>query len=246
MELSLEKIQKNGYLNFNLKDYNLDLYNELDSIYDKNIFKSYIDACRINLTLQNITDDELNYIFKKNFFGPNGINIIKDDNKLQLHINALSEIDDTNNLINDLKPFILNGDQTWKFGVLPKNNNYLNKISSKIFEKIILELYGGKYKINVEQFKNCELTLYTEGDFITPHEDGLDFGRMCVILLYLNKDYEVDFGGEIIIGNEDYIDPIFGEVVILDFTKNNIIHSVNVIKSKLFERYALINFLYKD
>lgn len=63
--------------------------------------------------------------------------------------------------------------------------------------------------------------------------------------MYLNDDWENGYGGEIVVNNEITIPPLFGNIVILDFTQNNINHEVlNVIKEN-FERYAIIKFFYK-
>jgi Rps23 Pro-64 3,4-dihydroxylase Tpa1-like proline 4-hydroxylase len=89
-------------------------------------------------------------------------------------------------------------------------------------------------------------TLYEDGHFIDPHSDGLNVGRVCGLIIYLSyeEDYN-DGGGELVIetnSNTEYvIKPIFGTFSLLDFTKNNIRHSVNAVKNG-FKRYSFIYF----
>ena len=92
---------------------------------------------------------------------------------------------------------------------------------------------------------NSNFTLYENGDFITPHRDGFNISRYCVILIYLSdeKDYN-NGGGELVIlenGVEVVVSPIKGNFAILDFTRNNANHAVNPVKND-FVRYTYINF----
>ena len=66
------------------------------------------------------------------------------------------------------------------------------------------------------------------------HRDGFNISRYCVILIYLSdeKNYN-DGGGELVIeenGVREVIKPVKGNFCILDFTRNNPNHAVNVVK----------------
>jgi Rps23 Pro-64 3,4-dihydroxylase Tpa1-like proline 4-hydroxylase len=92
---------------------------------------------------------------------------------------------------------------------------------------------------------NSNFTLYENGDFITPHRDGFNIWRYCVILIYLSdeKNYN-DGGGELVIeenGVREVIKPVKGNFCILDFTRNNANHAVNYVKND-FRRFTYINF----
>jgi hypothetical protein len=93
------------------------------------------------------------------------------------------------------------------------------------------------------------LTLYNKDCFIKNHKDGEDSdkNRVCVLLLYLNKDWKKGDGGELVItdlsGNKLEITPEFGNFAILDFTNANLEHEVNPITNPNFERKALISFI---
>jgi hypothetical protein len=92
---------------------------------------------------------------------------------------------------------------------------------------------------------NDSFTVFTPGDFIENHIDGQDLARLCVVLIYLSdpNDYN-DGGGEFVLpDNNITLLPLKGKYVILDFTKNNVRHAVNVVKNN-FLRYSYIGFIY--
>jgi Rps23 Pro-64 3,4-dihydroxylase Tpa1-like proline 4-hydroxylase len=67
--------------------------------------------------------------------------------------------------------------------------------------------------------------------------------------LYLSNNYKSGDGGEFNILDEnnlikETITPEFGNVVVLDFTENNVNHSVNRVLRD-YGRNALISFVYK-
>ena len=116
--------------------------------------------------------------------------------------------------------------------------SYFNDEVAKYLKKIYPESIGN-------ETHNCNFTLYENGDFITPHRDGFNISRYCVILIYLSdeKDYN-DGGGELVIlenGVEVVVPPIKGNFAILDFTRNNANHAVNIVKNN-FVRFTYINF----
>ncbi len=114
----------------------------------------------------------------------------------------------------------------------------------KIVEDITLKIYP-ELKDNIEH--NDAFTLYEDGDFIQMHQDGLNPGRMCVVLIYLNDPKEYyDGGGQFITtmeGNEIAIDPTSDNFVMLDFLANNAEHAVEPVKNG-FKRLTYINFVY--
>ena len=115
---------------------------------------------------------------------------------------------------------------------------YFNGEVVKYLRKIYPESIGN-------ESHNSNFTLYENGDFITPHRDGFNKSRYCVILIYLSdeKDYN-NGGGELVImenGIEVVVPPIKGNFAILDFTRNNPNHAVNVVKND-FVRYTFIDF----
>lgn len=113
----------------------------------------------------------------------------------------------------------------------------------KISEKILSFFYPS---IDVDYNQTPHFTLYEDGHFIAEHNDGENIGRICGLIIYLSdeKDYN-DGGGELVVktnSNKVYsIKPIFGTFSLLDFTQNNIRHSVNAVKNG-FKRYSFLYF----
>lgn len=135
--------------------------------------------------------------------------------------------------------------QVW----LEKNTpiNEFHSISDYCYLKL-LELYPEQNR----RFggPSFSLTLYDKGCFIENHKDGddADKSRLCVILLYLNKDWKKGMGGELIITDEHgkklEITPEFGNFAILDFQNYNLKHEVKPIIDDNFHRKTLISFVH--
>lgn len=123
----------------------------------------------------------------------------------------------------------------------------LEKLSEYCHYKLI-NYYDNKLSFGKPFF---QLSLYNKDCFIENHKDGYDSmdNRLCVIILYLNKDWENGMGGELIItdenGNKIIVEPKFGNFAIFDFTKANLEHEVKKIISETFNRKALISFMIK-
>lgn len=86
------------------------------------------------------------------------------------------------------------------------------------------------------------LTLYNDGCFIIPHEDGKDPARILGILIYLNKNYDEANGGNLILKNKTKIVPEYGKVVVIDYTQNSVNHEVTKVIDG--ERYAICAFIH--
>lgn len=104
--------------------------------------------------------------------------------------------------------------------------------------------------INIDYSQSPQFTLYEDSHFIAEHNDGENIGRVCALIVYLSYDDEYnDGGGELIVtgnsGKIHKIKPIFGTFSLLDFTKNNVTHSVSEVKNG-FKRYAFISFFNKQ
>jgi Rps23 Pro-64 3,4-dihydroxylase Tpa1-like proline 4-hydroxylase len=132
---------------------------------------------------------------------------------------------------------------------MKSNVNKLHFIKSYFREKIEKFISNIYPDLKDNTFHIDSLTLYTDGDFIENHADGENAGRRCVVLIYLSDsiDYKNEDGGKLILNINDeetyYIDPIKENFVILDFTKNNLNHSVSAVKNE-FKRYTYIDFIY--
>ena len=98
----------------------------------------------------------------------------------------------------------------------------------EISKKILDNFYPN---INISYEQSPQFTLYEDGHFIAENNDGENVGRVCALIIYLSYDEDYnDGGGELIVtsntGKLYNIKPTFGTFSLLDFTKNNVRHSV--------------------
>ena len=121
----------------------------------------------------------------------------------------------------------------WK---LENNNINLNIFLYDIFKEF--------YDYDVDNVVIHSIsTLFTKDCFIDLHRDGANNDRIAGILIYLNKNYDENNGGLLILKNEEKVIPEFGKVVLLDYTKNNIEHEVTRVIEK--DRKAICAFIHK-
>ncbi len=139
--------------------------------------------------------------------------------------------------------------QIWFQSKEIRNNNKALDNLEKFCYLTIQKFYSDKNFIF--GFPQFELSLYTKNCFIANHKDGYDLDefRLCVVILYLSKNWQKGDGGELIIIDENnkeiLIEPKFGNFAILDFIKNNLKHEVKKINSDTHNRKALISFMMK-
>jgi Rps23 Pro-64 3,4-dihydroxylase Tpa1-like proline 4-hydroxylase len=110
--------------------------------------------------------------------------------------------------------------------------------SLEMYMKDVIENYAKTiYQVaeNNVIHAHVQLTIYENGDFIVPHQDGQNAGRLAIFLVYMSDPEEYhDGGGKLLIkdnGINESIIPTFGKFVILDFTKNNVNHAVEEVKN---------------
>ena len=115
-----------------------------------------------------------------------------------------------------------------------------------LIDSFIIDVYPD-LKNNIRH--NFTITLYEDGHFIIPHHDGQNVGRKCGVLIYLSDEKDYNDGGGKLIANVDNntieVYPFKENFVILDFTENNLSHSVERVKNG-FKRYAYIDFIYNN
>lgn len=128
---------------------------------------------------------------------------------------------------------------------------YFGRVIRKHTSLIYPELFDKKNTFKVA----TGYSLYETGDFSEVHYDGINPGRACVIILYLADPltYHNDDGGKLlIIDNHNTSDtfletyeqcvPVYGNYAIMDFTKFNMGHSIELVKNK-FKRFAIQSFI---
>ena len=253
------KLYNQGYLFCNLHDIDKDLYEKLFLLFDKeneikktlNLrFDGSIIVNSNTLIIDNLRDYINNLCVQYNLDLQLDIDSNSQkghDNKEHIPINlkVKGDYNSLNNFYKKIEQISYNISQSWFFFNDYTNNKNLNPILKNIYQKTILNLYSDNIK-NIHNYsdeiisKETTLTLYKKGNFIEPHEDGYVKGRLCVFLIYLNDDYKDGYGGELVVNKSTTIKPEFGNIVIFDFTKNNILHSVNPVLDDNFKRFAYL------
>jgi len=133
----------------------------------------------------------------------------------------------------------------WQFWYQSNDlQNYLSFKEQSFIKEIINNILNKCYPsdlINKKEdgARNPSITMFNEKCYINPHVDGSNNLKLCNILIYLNKDWNEGFGGELVVNNNKII-PTFAKVAILDFKHVNPEHSVNKILDSNFKRYTLI------
>lgn len=255
MILNKEQLISNGYLTFNVRDIDESLYIRSKEFFTKEFLFSQINALRFDSGFYDLYESNIksykNYI--ETTIRSFGIDTIQTQFNgspdFNVHITLKGTYDNLKNSLKFLKKIKTNTFQHWYFGE-PNLHKFIDVYSLiyDIYDKIPKSLYINDIA-NVEKYQksitdNTNISLYTKDDFIRNHNDGLDPNRLCVFLMYLNDDYKPGVGGEIKIG-DTIVEPIFGNIVILDFTQNNPLHEVLPVLNDDFYRYALIKFFYK-
>jgi Rps23 Pro-64 3,4-dihydroxylase Tpa1-like proline 4-hydroxylase len=120
------------------------------------------------------------------------------------------------------------------------DGNYVKDNFQKLTDKIVKKLYDEKSD-NLDHI--ISLTYYKKDCFIKEHRDGKVGTRICAVLVYLNDDdYKSEWGGNIVFERKETIDPIYGNVAVLDFTKGNCLHEVKKVVDG-YGRYAILDFV---
>ena len=99
---------------------------------------------------------------------------------------------------------------------------------------------------NVDLNLDISISLYNKGCFLNDHIDGKSpVKNYASMLVYLNKDWKEEDGGNLILRGDDNIDykvvPEFGTVAIIDLQNFDIYHQVEEIVNDV-ERYTIICF----
>lgn len=157
-----------------------------------------------------------------------------------------SEIEDIQNfidLITSQTP-IDNISQIWLYSRGPEYNNEFSSIDL-IWKQIYDLFYSNEYPENTVSRSLIEKTRYSKNCYLEPHEDGQGNGNIFGIIVYLNNRYNKSDGGYLTFGEGDSameIEPIFGNIAVIDFSKNDPRHAVEKV-TEGDGRFAYISFI---
>jgi hypothetical protein len=212
-----ENLFENGFISFKLKDFDENLYNKLKVLFPIGTLKPEM----FDNLKHSIISAEHNY--------PNHLLMGK----------PFIELDKIKYDI--IEKYEYTCDQLWYFGW-----PYDAKAEKTPFTEIIKPLFKYFYDEECEG-ASSQVTMYNDGCYLKNHTDGnggYTGDRHCAILIYLSNEYEKGKGGEMVLSknktDEVWVEPIYGNVAIFDFTKHDIWHRVEKIIG--YNRYCFINF----
>lgn len=239
-----------GYIEFNLKDLDDKLYNQFDSsVGSEDSLLPYINEYRISKTMSDLTTEEFVEVYKQKYTDWDSVFESKlytdrfiEQSHHPHHINGL--FFGNYERLMEIKYWLhddIRGElsSSWAQFTTVSDMNFPNIKS--IFKNIIEHFYKSTpYKLDETRF-GINLTCYTEKDILPPHTDSDADDKMAVVLIYANREWNSNQGGQLKI--DDYvIEPEFGKVVILENTENNPEHEV--LRLQKGNRFAFSTFLH--
>jgi Rps23 Pro-64 3,4-dihydroxylase Tpa1-like proline 4-hydroxylase len=240
-----EKLKKDGYTSFEIKDFDEEFYNFLLPLKcneEKNLKKHYTHL-RANggFHIEDYKED-----------------VSKDKIKIQTDFKSFEEAsnkkDELAHMVSTNSNFILS--QLWYYLDLTSiissektqdAEQYALKEPYSKFEKYVYNIT--KHFFDFEDTQEYCLfaamsTYYNEGCMLANHGDGTGTGRICAMLIYLNEEYDENDGGILILDNKEKVIPTFGKVAIIDLQSFDIQHQVTKVTGGL-GRFALLTFVKK-
>lgn len=219
---------KNGYCQFSLKDFDIDFYNFLDKFLSCNgedNLKEMFHTFRFDSNTKNVR-----------YMSPN--RSFTDAEEKQ--INLFSECEDHSKIS---QAWYFQNDMNYIQSFLQNRNSDLIGMDVKrIIQNAtnnILKYFYEEVDSNDISHDELQFSFYDVNNVFTPHSDGMTV-NLCSILIYLNKDYNKENGGVLLLNGEEVI-PELGMVALMDLSKHDINHGVTKVLSKP-GRYAIFNF----
>ncbi len=224
MEELKKQLQEKGYTFFRMQDYP-------EFIEEYNAYKKYVCNSKNNL-LNYIDSVRLDANYLKNHY--------KSFEGGRLHLDEQCEsfeiID--KKIETEYLPYIdlSESPQYWYYG----HPHELLDDFKKLSDKIVKNLYG-ESSDSLQHLAN--LTYYKPKCFLREHRDGTTGTRICAILFYLNDtDYQTEWGGNIVFEGTETVEPIYGNVAVLDFKEGNCLHEVKKVVDG-YGRCAILHFV---
>lgn len=129
--------------------------------------------------------------------------------------------------------------QIWHWNANDKTMNMQNYFKP-YFNKI------ARYFYDVEDNQplkfNSQFTMYGNRCFLRNHKDGKIDGRLCVVLIYLNENYNEENGGLLILNKSEKVTPKIGNIAVLDLSEFDIEHQVTEVIGNQ-NRYCVLSFI---
>jgi Rps23 Pro-64 3,4-dihydroxylase Tpa1-like proline 4-hydroxylase len=227
ISLAKEQLYEKGYCSFNLKEFDESLYDFVYTNRPKDFESQKEHLTRVRIDIFNSAFEKDN-IFDTNTF-------VKDFDtfdEAEKHIKYAREKYKKEDIF-----------QVWYCG--NSKPGISNEVLFKpVFNKIARYFYDIKPLVDLHF--NSQYTMYNKGCFLQNHKDGQTAGRICVILIYLNENYDKENGGLLVLDNGYEVVPELGNIAILDLGKFDVYHEVTEIIGDVHRFCALSFVAYSD
>ena len=133
-------------------------------------------------------------------------------------------------------------DLNWE--TYPNIHKFILEKVYDVYSDLIITEYPTFQSVKLTKIGDPLPTMYKIGGFLSPHQDGKPevkqmFTKPANILIYLNKNYEKEYGGCFVVDDIEII-PEYGKMVFLNFRgDSDPEHSVSVVKKDV-NRIALL------
>jgi len=222
-----EHFIKHGYCQFSLKDFDVNFYNILDKFLscdgDDNLkemfytfrFDAFNKNTRYMSPIRSFDDAKQNALEL--------LNECEDHSKISQLWYFQNDLDYVQSFVENKKPDFKN------FKIKDEIVKTTNDILKYFYEDISNDIIHDE----------LQLSFYDVDNVFTPHSDGMTV-NLCSILIYLNKNYDKNNGGLLLLNGEEVI-PELGMVALMDLSKHDVNHGVTKVVSEP-GRYAIFNF----
>ena len=241
-----EQLKINGYTSFELIDFDKDFYNFLLPL-----------KCNNKTNLKDrYTQLRANFKYIPSYDGPDYFADMNNNTAYKTHEDASKVVNNILNQVNNTKAISIS--QLWYYSDINNviephytipNTEYIisGNTSLNQFENYIKNIV--KYFFDFDETQEYSLfspsiSYYDKGCLLGNHSDGVNTGRICSLLIYLNEEYDENDGGILILQNKEKVVPEFGRVAIIDLQSFDIEHEVTEVTGGL-GRYAVLSFVKK-
>lgn len=250
MENLKKHLLEKGYVTFNIKDVFPNLIHNLEFVKNKtlniNPWRLYISAVMsdaehkdFELWLIENVGNQVDWESRR--YHKTQLNQV--GYEIEINCPSWDVADEIQNKIN--KDIIHTTQQYWfqqPYWVIDEEGDDFIRNSVEIFDRVFSVFYDGSY--SKDSNSKFALTNFRNGCHIHRHTDGQNPERVCGMLFYLNPDFNKDTGGCLILDDVE-VPAEFGNVTILDYTKNNLPHEVSQITENK-NRFTLIKFFERN
>ena len=246
--INISELTDYGFTQFNIKDVDENLYNQLSDLIGDGVEKYQDELCIVRTSFlesyQNLSDIYLLLGKQEDY----QIEMLDYDEREDGRLTKITVIFNSHQLATEFKKRVYKPHRTfeqfWFYNMgLPDE---VKPLVHKIFSKIIDVVYNKKLLADKLTY---EFTWYGKDCIISSHEDVWscdlpDPIKQCSILLYLNKhSYDESNGGYLCIDNDKHkVHPEFGNVAMLEYNHIAQEHRVEPPTSE-YGRYGFLSFV---